>query len=102
MKSNLAKGWPLVETGTVIYTSGQPVYRIQHHDIPGAIATVVMSPSDAEMLRKVVWERIRDAQAEAFDQGQKSGVRHADRVRAAGEIGRTDLPGTISPNPYRT
>jgi hypothetical protein len=39
--------------------------------------------------------------AEAFDQGQKSGTRHADRLVAAAKIGRPELPGPISPNPYR-
>ena len=42
------------------------------------------------------------AQAEAFEQGQKSGMRHTDRLIAAHSIGRPDLPGPISPNPYRT
>jgi len=39
--------------------------------------------------------------AQAFDEGQKSGMRHADRLRAAQEIGKPELPGPISPNPYR-
>jgi hypothetical protein len=40
--------------------------------------------------------------AEAFEQGQKSGMRHASRVAAAADIGRPDLPGPLSPNPYRS
>lgn len=39
--------------------------------------------------------------AEAFDAGQKSGMRHADRLVAAAKIGRPELPGPLSPNPYR-
>jgi hypothetical protein len=39
--------------------------------------------------------------AAAFDQGQKSGMRHVDRLVAAARIGREDLPGPLSPNPYR-
>lgn len=39
--------------------------------------------------------------ARAFDEGQKSGARHADRLVAAAKIGRPELPGPISPNPYR-
>lgn len=39
--------------------------------------------------------------AKAFDEGQKSGMRHADRLIAAAKIGRSELPGTLSPNPYR-
>lgn len=39
--------------------------------------------------------------AQAFDEGQKSGMRHADRLVAAAKIGRPDLPGPIRPNPYR-
>jgi hypothetical protein len=39
--------------------------------------------------------------AQAFDEGQKSGMRHADRLVAAEKIGRPDLPGPLSPNPYR-
>lgn len=40
--------------------------------------------------------------AQAFDEGQKSGMRHADRLIAAAKIGRPELPGPPSPNPYRT
>lgn len=39
---------------------------------------------------------------EAFEQGQKSGIRHATRLAAAVRMGRPDLPGPMSPNPYRT
>lgn len=39
--------------------------------------------------------------AQAFDEGQKSGLRHADRIIAAAKIGRPELPGSLSPNPYR-
>ena len=39
--------------------------------------------------------------ADAWDEGQKSGMRHADRVIAAHKIGRPDLPGPPSVNPYR-
>jgi hypothetical protein len=39
--------------------------------------------------------------AEAFEQGQTSGMRYASRVIAANKIGRPELPGPISPNPYR-
>jgi len=38
--------------------------------------------------------------AQAFDEGQKSGMRHADRLIAAAKIGKPELPGPISPNPY--
>lgn len=40
--------------------------------------------------------------AEAFEQGQTSGMRYASRVIAANKIGRPELPGPISPNPYRS
>lgn len=39
--------------------------------------------------------------AQAFDEGQKSGMRHADRLVSAAKIGRPELPGSLSPNPYR-
>ena len=39
--------------------------------------------------------------AQAFNEGQTSGMRHADRLVAAAKIGRPDLPGPISSNPYR-
>lgn len=39
--------------------------------------------------------------AMAFEQGQKSGLRYADRIRAAMEINRPELPGPPSSNPYR-
>ena len=45
-------------------------------------------------------QAIRQAKQEAFEQGQKSGIRHADRRWAASEMMRPDLPGPISPNPY--
>ena len=47
--------------------------------------------------RPVVVRRVADA----WDEGQKSGMRHADRMRAAYEMGRPELPGPPSPNPYR-
>lgn len=40
--------------------------------------------------------------AQAFDEGQKSGMRHADRLVEAAKIGRPELPGPMSPNPYRS
>ena len=43
---------------------------------------------------------VREAKREAFEQGQKSGKRYAARRIAAARIGRPDLPGPISPNPY--
>ena len=48
---------------------------------------------DAEVARK--------AAEKAFDEGQKSGMRFADRAAKAEQIGRPDLPGPLSPNPYR-
>lgn len=39
--------------------------------------------------------------AQAFEEGQKSGLRHADRLVAAAKIGKPELPGPLSPNPYR-
>lgn len=46
-------------------------------------------------------ELIRKLKEQAWDEGQKSGLRYADRIRAAMEIGRLDLPGPPSRNPYR-
>jgi len=43
---------------------------------------------------------IREAKAEAFAEGQKSGMRHADRLVAAAKIGMPELAGHISSNPY--
>lgn len=40
--------------------------------------------------------------AQAFDEGRKSGMRHRSRVLAAAKIGKPELPGPISPNPYRS
>jgi len=51
---------------------------------------------------KLLLPAIRQLMAEAWDEGQKSGMRHADRQIAAAEIGRPDLPGPSSTNPYRT
>jgi hypothetical protein len=45
-------------------------------------------------------EAIRQAKEQAFDEGQKSGMRHTDRLVSAAKIGRPELPGPISPNPY--
>lgn len=44
---------------------------------------------------------VKKAQAEAFERGQKSCVRHATRMAAAMELGLPALPGPLSPNPYR-
>ena len=46
-------------------------------------------------------EVARAAAEKAWDEGQKSGMRYTDRMRAAYEIGRPELPGPPSPNPYR-
>ena len=60
------------------------------------VATSLLEPillaANAEVDRRV---------ADAWDEGQKSGMRHADRMRAAYEMGRPELPGPPSPNPYR-
>jgi hypothetical protein len=53
------------------------------------------------MLSTAGFGPVKAAQAEAFDQGQKSGMRHATRIAAAMRLGRPDLPGPMSPNPYR-
>ncbi|MCW2132913.1 hypothetical protein B0G38_002080 [Arthrobacter sp. VKM Ac-2550] len=45
---------------------------------------------------------IRAAKAQAWDEGQKSGMRYASRAIAAHKIGRPAFPGPPSPNPYRT
>ena len=45
---------------------------------------------------------IRAMLADAFEQGQTSGMRYASRVIAANKIGHPELPGPISGNPYRT
>jgi hypothetical protein len=50
-----------------------------------------------EMLAGAGFGKLEDA----WDEGQKSGMRHADRVIAAYKIGRPELPGPPSPNPYR-
>ena len=62
----------------------------RYHDVPPEVAKEILEAAAPHML---------DA---AFDQGQKSGMRHADRLVAAAKIGRPELPGPISPNPYRT
>lgn len=43
----------------------------------------------------------REVAEKAWDEGQKSGMRYTDRMRAAYEIGRPELPGPPSINPYR-
>lgn len=48
----------------------------------------------------VLLPAIRALMAQAFDEGQKSGMRHADRLVAAAQIGRPELPGPLSHNPY--
>jgi hypothetical protein len=55
-----------------------------------------------EAARKALNAAAPSLMAQAFDEGQKSGMRHADRLVAAAKIGRPELPGPLSPNPYRT
>jgi hypothetical protein len=50
---------------------------------------------------EAVAHMIKAAKADGWDEGQKSGMRHADRLVAAAKIGRPDLTGPPSPNPYR-
>ena len=45
-------------------------------------------------------EHDRQVAERAWGEGQKSGMRYADRMRAAYELGRPELPGPPSPNPY--
>lgn len=52
----------------------------------------------AEVLAANGYGKLEDA----FEQGRKSGMRHADRVTAALKIGRPELAGSPSPNPYQT
>ena len=42
----------------------------------------------------------RAAAEKAWGEGQKSGMRYTERMRAAYEIGRPELPGPPSQNPY--
>ena len=51
-----------------------------------------------------VWlaSEVLKAKADAWDEGQKSGLRYADRAIKAHGIGRPDLPGPPTHNPYRT
>lgn len=46
-------------------------------------------------------EWLREHDAKVWDEGQKSGLRYTDRMRAAYEMGRPELPGPASANPYR-
>jgi hypothetical protein len=50
---------------------------------------------------EAVAHMLKAAKAEGWDEGQKSGMRHADRLRAAAILERPELPGPLSPNPYR-
>ena len=45
--------------------------------------------------------KLEEKLSEAWDEGQKSGMRYTDRMRAAYEIGRPELPGPPSTNPYK-
>lgn len=54
-----------------------------------------------ELLTAAGFGPVKAAQEAAFDQGQKSGIRHAARLAATARMGRPDLPGPMSPNPYR-
>ena len=54
-----------------------------------------------EAARKALNAAAPQLMAKAFDEGQKSGMRHRTRRLAAAKIGRPELPGPISPNPYR-
>jgi hypothetical protein len=54
-----------------------------------------------EAARKALNAAAPQLMAQAFDEGQKSGMRHADRLIAAAILERPDLPGTLSHNPYR-
>ena len=70
--------------------------------IAGAIAAAApyMRSISAEDIAAVA-DMIKAAKAAGWDEGQKSGMRHARRLVRAAEMGRPELPGPISPNPYR-
>lgn len=56
---------------------------------------------DTDTMRAALEAAAPYMMAAAFEQGQKSGMRHADRLVAAAKIGKPELPGPISTNPYR-
>lgn len=59
MSDYLTEGWPLGPTSTV-YMNGKSVYHVRHYGKPGIVATVELSQEQAEAIRQVVEERIRD------------------------------------------
>ena len=63
---------------------------------------------DRASFRRWLAEHDRRVAARAWGEGQKSGMRYTDRMRAAYdrmraayELGRPELPGLPSSNPYR-
>jgi len=92
------------------YVKGEMFTHIHWHDLEsharsfneGYEAAVTQGLADDPSLADDwLQEKIRQAKEEAFEQGQKSGMRHADRLVAAARIGKPELPGPLSPNPYR-
>ena len=63
--------------------------------------TLKVDDEDRDIMRAALEAAAPHLMAAAFEQGQKSGLRHVDRLVAAARIGREDLPGPLSPNPYR-
>lgn len=70
MSDYLTEGWPLGETSTM-YMNGKAVYDIRRYGKPGILASVELRPEKAEWVREAVADRIREVQAEAWDEGHR-------------------------------
>ena len=73
MSDHLTEGWPLGPTSTV-YMNGKSVYHIRQYGKPGIFASVELRQDDAEAIRMVVEERIREVREEAYDEGGKAAI----------------------------
>ena len=89
MRDYLRDRFPLQSTSTV-YMSGRAVFNLVRWSKPGIITSVEIYPADAEAFRAAV----REAQAEAWDEGCSAGLREAnDKQRG--------VQNNPALNPYR-
>lgn len=93
MSDYLRRRFPLGDTSAV-YMDGTSCYQLVSHDRPGAIATVVMRPEQAEMFRQAIGR----AMADAWDEGHRASERDWEMAYDLSTPDEDRQPWT---NPYR-
>lgn len=100
MSDYLTEGWPLSPTST-IYMDGTAVYGVRRYGIPG-VTNVVLRCEHADLIREVVAERIKQAKAEAWDEGRSMSELTWRHIYDGHDCAEGEMCQSCGvPNPYR-